>query len=120
MSMFKDVNVVSVNVKVWEGAKKFYAEVLEWPVAYCDDNVGWCEYGVDGATHVAINKWDSPDPMPVGGGATIVFSVDDAYKTTEMLRARGVRCDDVIQIPDVITYGSFYDPEGNRLQFASP
>jgi predicted enzyme related to lactoylglutathione lyase len=117
--MFKDVNVVSLYVKDWEGAKKFYSEILEWPVAYCDDNFGWCEYGVDGATHVAISKWDSSDPLPAGNGVTIVFSVDDAVKMVELLRARGVKCEDAVVIPDVVTYGTFFDPEGNRLQFAS-
>jgi predicted enzyme related to lactoylglutathione lyase len=53
------------------------------------------------------------------GGVTPVLSVDDAYKAAEALRAKGVRCDDVVSISNVVTYGTFYDPEGNRFQFAS-
>ena len=34
------------------------------------------------------------------------------------LRAKGVKCDNVVSIPDVVTFGTFYDPEGNRFQFA--
>lgn len=117
MSMFKNVNVVYCYVKDWEGGKKFYRDILEWPVAYSSDEAGWEEYGIEGATHLAINKWDRDDPMPLAA-ATVVLSVDDPYKTTELLRARGVKCDDVIHIPDVVTYGTFYDPEGNRIQFA--
>ena len=117
MSMFKNVNVVSLNVRNWEAAKKFYGEVLEWPVAYASDEVGWIEYGRENETHVSINRWEDEKPLPISG-ATIVFTVDDPYKVAETLRAKGVRCDDVVKIPGVVTYGNFYDPEGNRLQFA--
>lgn len=117
MSLFKNVNVVYVYVKDWEAAKKFYRETLEWPVAYSDDQIGWEEYGVEDATHVAINKWDRSDPMPVAGG-TVVLTVDDPYQVDAELRRRGVRCDDIVAIPEVVTYGTFYDLEGNRFQFA--
>jgi len=119
MSLFQNVNVVSVYVTEWEGAKKFYRETLDWPVAYGDDQVGWEEYGRDNETHIAINRWDGPEAPPAKGGTTPVFTVEDAYKVTEALRARGVRCDDVVAIPNVVTYGTFYDLEGNRYQFAS-
>ena len=119
MSLFQNVNVVSVYVTDWEGAKKFYRETLAWPVAYGDDQVGWEEYGRDNETHLAINRWDGPESPPAKGGATPVFAVQDAYQVTEALRAKCVRCDDVVAIPNVVTYGTFYDPEGNRFQFAS-
>lgn len=117
MSLFKNVYVVYVYVKDWEAAKKFYRETLEWPVAYSDDQIGWEEYGVDNTTHVAINIWDQPEPMPLSA-ATIVLTVDDVYQADAELRARGVKCDEVVQIPHVVTYGTFYDPDGNRFQFA--
>jgi predicted enzyme related to lactoylglutathione lyase len=119
MSLFQNVNVVSVYVSDWEMAKKFYRETLNWPVAYGSDQVGWEEYGRDHETHIAINRWDGPDEPPAKGGTIPVFSVEDAYKVTEALRARGVKCEDVVAIPNVVTYGTFYDPEGNRFQFAS-
>ena len=52
-------------------------------------------------------------------GTTVVLTTDDAHKTCAELRARGVRCDDPVGIPGVVTYCSFYDPFGNRLQMAS-
>jgi predicted enzyme related to lactoylglutathione lyase len=119
MSLFQNVNVVSVYVTDWEGAKEFYRETLDWPVAYGDDQVGWEEYGRDNETHIAINRWDGPEAPPAKGGTTPVFTVQDAYQVTKALRAKGIRCDDVVAIPNVVTYGTFYDPEGNRFQFAS-
>ena len=120
MSLFKDVNLVYYNVTDWEQAKDFYREVLEWPVAFADDEGGWIEYGHENEPHLAINRWDGPGPVPPrNGGATAVLTVEDAYETTAALRAKGVKCEDVVEIPGVVILGGFYDPEGNRIRFAA-
>ncbi|HEX9106034.1 MAG TPA: VOC family protein [Longimicrobiales bacterium] len=119
MSQFKNVNVVQYNVVDFERAKQFYQEVLEWPVAFHSDEAGWFELGRPNETHIAINRWDSAwGPLPVNG-ALAVLSVDDAHATTAALTARGIRCDKVESIPGMVTYGAFFDPEGNKIQFAS-
>ena len=118
MSMFKNVNVVFYHVTDWEGAKKFYGEVLGWPVAYASDEFGWVEYGRENETHLAINRWNGPGPVPSRPGSCVAtLTVDDAQKTTEALRAKGIKCDDLLVIPGVVTIGTFYDPEGNQIQF---
>ncbi|GAP12523.1 predicted enzyme related to lactoylglutathione lyase [Longilinea arvoryzae] len=120
MSLFTDVNVVQYFVADWERAKKFYMDLLDWPVAYLDDRMGWMEFGEVGKTHLAINRWDQAvGPIPQNG-AIAVLSVADAGATLAALRARGVRCDDIAIIPGVVAVGAFYDTEGNRIQFASP
>ena len=120
MSLFKKVEVVSYHVKDWDAARKFYAEVLEWPVAYESKELGWVEFGADDETHIALSRWDSADRIPPYiGGATAVLTVDDAVEVTEKLRARGVRCDDAETIPGAVCFGTFFDLEGNRIQFAS-
>jgi predicted enzyme related to lactoylglutathione lyase len=119
MKLFKNINVVSYNVSDWEQSKKFYGETLGLGApAFLSDEFGWAEYGGGNETHLALNKSDAP---PAGnGGATVVFSVEDAYKAVEELRKRGVKCEDVIPIPGMVTYATFYDPEGNKLQMAGP
>ena len=120
MSHFKNVNVVHFYVTDWEQAKKFYGEVLEWPVAWASDEAGWVEYGRENETHIAINRWEGPEPVPSkNSSTTVVLTVGDAHEVTRAPRSRGVRCDDVVTIPGMVTYGAFYDPEGNRAQFAS-
>ena len=120
MSLFKNVNVVSLTVTDWEGAKKFYGEVLDWPVVFADDQVGWYEYGRENEAHVSISRWMQPGPAPSPlGGTTLVLTVDDAHEVTRQLRAKGIKCDDVMVIPGMVTFGGFYDLEGNRIQFAS-
>lgn len=112
---------VAYPVKDWEGAKKFYGETLGMPVAwFMGDDAGWMEFGTDEGAHLAISLVRDGDGQMVnkGGGAVAVFAVDDAVKTVEELRAKGVKCEDPIGIPNMTTYATFYDPEGNKLQIA--
>lgn len=119
MNLFKNINVISYNVTDWEAAKKFYSETLGLgEPSFLSDEFGWVEWGGENETHFALNKADSPASGK--GGATVVFSVDDAYKAVEELRKRGVKCEDVVPIPGMVTYGTFFDLEGNILQIAGP
>ncbi len=118
--LFKSLADVSYIVTDWQRAKKFYAETLGLPVAaFITDEVGWMEFGDKDNTHLAIMLSRNPVPAP-GRGGIAVFSVDDAYKAVEELRRRGVKCDEVIAVPNMITYANFYDPDGNLLQLAGP
>jgi catechol-2,3-dioxygenase len=78
LSQFKNVNVVQYNVSNWAAAKKFYSDVLEWPVAFDSDEAGWCEWGKPNETHLSINRWNADwGPQPTNG-ALAVLTVDDA------------------------------------------
>jgi len=122
MATLKKLGYVSYPVKHWEQAKKFYGETLGLPVAwYQGDDVGWMEFGDHGGAHLAISWYRDGQPMPAkDNGVVAIFEVDDAFKAVDELRAKGVRCDTPIGIPGMVTYASFYDPEGNRLQIAGP
>jgi predicted enzyme related to lactoylglutathione lyase len=113
---------VSYNVSDWQRAKRFYGETLGLPVAaFMNDEVGWMEFGEKDGTHIAINFWRGPDPLPKGdGGGVAIFSVKDAIQAIADLRKRGVRCEDPVPVPDMVTWANFYDPDGNRLQVAGP
>ena len=112
------IDVVSYNVADFERAKKFYGETLGLPIAAQMDGVGWIEYGFPNHTHLALNAWQGPGPVPTGGGATVVFGSKNVRAAVEHLRAKGVRCDDAVEIPGMVIYASFYDLDGNRLQIA--
>jgi len=118
----KKLQIVSYNVSDWQRSKKFYGETIGLPVAaFMGDEVGWMEFGEKEDVHLAIGLWQGPGPLPRGdGGAIAVFEVEDAYQAVAELRQKGVKCDDVIAIPQMVTYANFYDPDGNRLQVAGP
>jgi predicted enzyme related to lactoylglutathione lyase len=119
MSLFKNVNVVSLEVNDYEAAKKFYRDLLDWPVVNSDDGMGWEEYGVADQAHVSISRSRSGQAQSVQGGTTLVLTVDNATAAVAALRAKGIKCDDVMLIPGVVAISTFYDPFGNRVQFVS-
>jgi len=119
MSLFKDINVCYVYVRDWAAAKAFYEQLLGWPEAFSSEEMGWTEWGLPGQAHFAINRWDREGELPPAGPPILVLSVDDAFKAAEELRSKGIRCDEVREVPGVVTYGAFYDPDGNRIEFAS-
>ncbi len=120
--VIKKLSVVSYTISDWQRSKKFYSETLGLPVAaFLADETGWMEFGEKDGVHLAIMLWRGPGAMPKGsGGAVAVFEVDDAYAAVAELRRKGVRCDDVVAVPEMVTYADFYDPDGNRLEVAGP
>ena len=115
----RDVNVVAYNVSDLERAKKFYGETLGLPVALALDQAGWIEYGRPNQAHLGINLWNGPDPMPsTTGGGHATLTCGDVRGTIARLRAKGVRCDEVQEIPGMVMLGNFYDPDGNLIQLA--
>lgn len=120
--MFKKFDIVSYPVSDWQKAKKFYGDTLGLPVAnFLTDEVGWMEFGDPKGARLAINLWNGPGPFPkTPGGAIVIFEVPDAYAAVAELKKRGVKCDEVVAVPQMVTYASFYDPDGNLLQVAGP
>jgi predicted enzyme related to lactoylglutathione lyase len=120
--LLKSLVDVSYQVSDWQRAKKFYAETLGLPVAaFMGDEVGWMEFGEKDNTHLAIMFSREGAPMRSSqGGGIAVFAVDDCERAIAELRKRGVRCDDPVPVPGMITWANFYDPDGNVLQVAGP
>ena len=121
-TLFKKVDLVAYIVSDWQRAKKFYGETLGLPVAeFINDEIGWMEFGEKNGIHLAISLWNRSEPMPNrDGGGTAIFMVDNAYAIVDELRSRGVNCEDVVAIPQMVTYANFFDPDCNRLQVAGP
>ena len=121
-TLLSHLYAVAYAVSDWQRAKKFYGETLGLPVAaFMYDEGGFIEYGAKDGTHLAINLWRGPGAIPHGeGNAVAIFSVDDVSQTVAELRRRGVRCDEPVIMPGVVTTAYFYDPDGNRLELAGP
>lgn len=82
-------------------------------------DVEWHSWIKEEGCHIGINRWTKPEPIPHTDAAPVAtFYVGDASKTTEELRAKGVKCDDVRVVPGMVALGRFYDPEGNIFDLA--
>ena len=121
MPVLKQISIVNYDVTDWNKAKEFYGHTLELPLFNSADDFGWCEFGGKDQVHLAISHWRGPDPLPpTNGGGIAIFNVEDAVAAVAELRRRGVKCDDPVAVPGMVTYAQFYDPDGNRLQLAGP
>lgn len=120
MGLLKKLSLVSYPVKNWEAAKKFYGETLGLPVAwFMGDEIGWIQYGDDHGAQLALSLLREGDPLPKDNGVVAIYDVDDINRAVTELRAKGVRCDDPVTIPQMVTYANIYDPDGNRLQLVN-
>ena len=116
---FQGINVVSISVPDLDRARDFYGEVLGLGEPVYDlPDAGWIEFstgspGGNLSVTIAEPGWSAAQ------GTTVVLNVADCRAAVEQLRSRGVRCDDPVDFPGFVTFASFYDPFGNRLQMDS-
>jgi len=120
MGLFAGINVVSVSVPDLDAGRAFYGTVLGLGTPEYDlPEAGWIEFRTGGAGgNLALTKAE-PGWAP-STGTTIVLDTPDCHASCVELRARGVRCEDPVVFPGYVTFCSFYDPFGNRLQMCSP
>jgi predicted enzyme related to lactoylglutathione lyase len=93
------------SVNDFEGAKKFYGNVLGLKKTF--DAPEWAEFaGSEGeeSIGVAVNPRAGKEP-----GATIVLRVENIEHERK-----------IEEIPGIVRLTTFRDPSGNRLQLAQP
>jgi predicted enzyme related to lactoylglutathione lyase len=105
------------SVNDFEGAKKFYGNVLGLKKTF--EAQQWAEFaGAEGeeSIGVAVNPRAGKEP-----GATIVLRVEDIERECNRLETAGVKFEGRIEeIPGIVKLATFRDPSGNRLQLAQP
>jgi catechol 2,3-dioxygenase-like lactoylglutathione lyase family enzyme len=118
--MFKGINVVSIPVPDLDEARRFYRDTLGLGEPIYDlPDAGWIEFGSGGPSgNIAVTK--AEDGWRPSAGTTLVLNVEDCEASWVELRRRGVSCEDPEVFPGYVTFCSFYDPFGNRLQMCGP
>ncbi len=121
MTLFAGINTVSIAVPDLQAARDFYANVLGFGTPEYDlPDAGWIEFRTGGGPGGNLAVTFAEPGWAPSRGTTVVLDTADCHAACAELRARGVRCDDPIVFPGYVTYCSFYDPFGNRLQMCSP
>jgi catechol 2,3-dioxygenase-like lactoylglutathione lyase family enzyme len=120
MRLLGQVSVVSLTVSDLARARAFYGETLGLGAPWFDSEpMGWVEWGADGrAGNLAVTL--PRDGAAPGGGTTPVLDTPDAYALHRELARCGVRCEPPVEVPGLLTYVTFYDPDSNRLQAIGP
>ncbi|WP_429886528.1 VOC family protein [Geoalkalibacter halelectricus] len=112
--------MVSISVSDLDEALRFYRDVLGLgePIHELRD-AGWIEFS-PGASSGNIAVTRAEVGWTPTTGTTVVLNVDDCQASWKELKRRRVRCGDPETFPGYVTFCSFYDPFGNRLQMCSP
>jgi predicted enzyme related to lactoylglutathione lyase len=120
MTIFQGINVVSISVPDLDAGRTFYRDTLGLGEPVYDlPEAGWIEFSTGAAVgNLALTRVE--EGWQPAFGTTIVLNVEDCRAAVDALRSRGVRCDDAQDFPGFVTFASFYDPFGNRLQMCSP
>lgn len=117
--LFAGINVVSIEVPDLAAAREFYGTTLGLGEPLYDlPEAGWIEFGTGGPGNLAVTPAESGERAQAA--TTVVLNIADCRAAWRTLRERGVRCDDPVDFPGFVTFCSFYDPFGNRLQMCSP
>jgi catechol 2,3-dioxygenase-like lactoylglutathione lyase family enzyme len=106
----------ALNVTSFDRSIDWYTSVLGMKLLYRMDDIAWCELETKVArVTVGLSQVET---VPVGGGATLTFGVTDIEAAKAALDAAGVRQDGPIaDVPGMVRYLTFYDPDGNALMF---
>lgn len=119
-SLFSGINVVSISVPDLDAARVFYRDTLGLGEPVYDlPDAGWIEFAT-GAASGNLSVTAAEDGWAPSTGTTVVLNVADCHAAVAELRRRGVACEDPVVFPGFVTFASFRDPFGNRLQMCSP
>jgi predicted enzyme related to lactoylglutathione lyase len=120
MQLFKGINVISISVTDLDRARDFYRDTLGLGQPLYDlPEAGWIEFSTGGDSgNLSVTL--APADWQPSFATTVVLNVADCHAVAAELRRRGVTCDDPVVFPGFVTFASFYDPFGNRLQMCSP
>lgn len=116
--LFRGINVVAISVPDLDAAREFYRDALGLGEPIFDlPEAGWIEFGTGGPGNIALTRADlcwAPSTA-----TTVVLDTADCYAAATELRARGVQCEEPVELPGFVVHTTFYDPFGNRLQICS-
>lgn len=107
-----------VFARDWQECVDFYEQVLELPLRFRDDDLGWAEFDVGGPSLAVERLQPDDDDAEVLSGRFVGASLrtKDIQATYQVLHDRGV---EFVGPPTQQSWGGvlahFKDPEGNVL-----
>jgi catechol 2,3-dioxygenase-like lactoylglutathione lyase family enzyme len=119
MNIFCGVNVVSIAVPDLQAARDFYQNTLGLGEPVHDlPEAGWIEFatgGKGGNLSITTEGYKESSEQRT----TIVLETRDCKEAYEILKRKGVRCEEPVVFPGFVVFCTFYDPFGNKLQCAA-
>lgn len=97
-----------INTSDSAAARKFYAELFGWELQVLDDTYALVSTGEDAGIGGGIGQAQGPNQV------TFYIEVDDPQAYLDRINdAGGKTIVPVTEVPDVVTFAQFADPQGN-------
>lgn len=114
-------NIIYIEHPVtnFERAKDFYINILKFELKWDGgEEVGWCEFELPApSTKLGLNL--QRDPSQIRPQASLNFNITDLEATKSYLESKGVKTEDIVDLPDMISHFKMFDPDGNMITFIS-
>ncbi len=120
--MIKGVKFVSIPVTDQNRALSFYTEKLGFRIMTdqpFNDKQRWIELSIPGAETLVVLFTPEGHENRIGGFSNASFCCDDAHRTYEELKSRGVEFEGPPQKQPWGTFLKFRDPDGNQFVLSS-
>jgi len=110
---------VSYGAIDFKRAKAFYKDLFGWEITWDGpEEVGWCEFQLPAPrTRFGIDLIRNPKDFTPSFSLNI--NVTDLEATENYIKKKGVKTDPIIDIPNMISMFTMFDPEGNKVTFLS-
>lgn len=107
------------NVKDFNRAKEFYGDILGLEKTWDGgEEVGWMEFALP-ITGAKLGLNFQKEGEIKRGSGTLTLVVDNLDVTQKYFKDRGIKSDDIVDIPDMVSYFNIEDSEGNPIQVVS-
>ncbi len=107
----------SLSVTDMDRSIAWYQKTLGFELLYKLDEMGWCEL-TTGVDRVQLGLSQVESINAASGGATLTFGVKDIQAARAELETQDIKFDGETQeIPDMVKFATFFDPDGNTLMF---
>ena len=105
-------------IRDYKVSKKFYNELLEFPVNLEIPEAGWYEFKLPvkgamlGLSQYREGEFKTADSLNI--------SIKDVDKVKKVLEEKGIDCSDISDLPDMISMTTIQDPDKNNIYFIGP
>lgn len=105
------IHTCFIHLVYYDRTKEWYKRVLPFDIQ--EEGEGYLKFDLEGTSLVLLQaQADSIRPLPY---APFFMETENIEKTSQELKAKGVKVDDIESFGESIHGCHFYDPEGNQL-----
>jgi len=108
------IQMVWVTVNDMNQAKEFFGKTLGMTLTQDSPEHSWAEFCIpEQKTYLGVSGPSDNCPIKPGDNAVICITVENVVATKEELEAKGVRCWDIVEVPEHVKMFLIQDESNN-------